>query len=177
MAYLTRQFLALADSPSLIRDKPDDREANAMNERVYFPKAVPETYAAIRALDQMVQQTGLEKSLIELVKIRASQLNGCAFCLNMHTGEARRNGETDQRMHLLNAWREAPLYSDRERAALGWTESLTRLPADGVPDAAYKALEDTFTPAEIANLTALIGVINLWNRIAAGLNWPLPRNA
>jgi AhpD family alkylhydroperoxidase len=148
-----------------------------MPERAYFPKTVPDTYAAIRALDQMVQQTGLEQSLIELVKMRASQLNGCAFCLNMHTEEARKHGETDQRMHLLNAWRETPFYSDRERAALAWTESLTRLPAEGVPDTLYNALEDSFEPAEIANLTALIGVINLWNRIAVGLNWPLPRNA
>jgi AhpD family alkylhydroperoxidase len=148
-----------------------------MHERVYFPSAVPDTYAAIRDLDAKVQRTGLEKSLIELVKMRASQLNGCAFCLDMHAREARGHGETEQRIFLLNAWRETPYYSDRERAALAWTECLTRLPADGVPDAVYQSLEGTFTAVEIANLTALIGVINLWNRIAVGLTWPMPRQA
>ena len=148
-----------------------------MSKRVYFPTAVPDTYAAIRELDAKIQRTGLEKSLIELVKTRASQINGCAFCLNMHTAEARKHGETEQRLYLLNAWRETPVYSDRERAALAWTECLTEHPAGGVPDAVYDALEALFTPAEIANLTALIGVINLWNRIAVGLNWPLPRTA
>ncbi len=145
-----------------------------MHERVYFPKVVPETYAAIRELDAMVQRGGLERALIELVKMRASQLNGCAFCLDMHAKAARAHGDTEQRLHLLSAWRETPYYSERERAALAWTECLTRLPCDGAPDAAYQALEASFTPPEIASLTALIGVINLWNRIAVGLNWPLP---
>ena len=95
----------------------------------------------------------------------------------MHTKVAREHGETEQRLYLLNAWRETTVFSDRERAALAWTECLTQLPAGGVPDADYAALEALFTPAEIANLTALIGMINLWNRIAVGLNWPLPRNA
>jgi AhpD family alkylhydroperoxidase len=106
--------------------------------------------------------------------MRASQINGCAYCLDMHSRDARKHGETEQRLYLLNAWREAPFYSDRERAALAWTECLTRLATDGAPDAAYQALEDNFTPAEIGNLTALIGVINVWNRVAVGLNLPLP---
>ena len=146
-----------------------------MHERVYFPKTAPETYAAIREVAATIQRSGLEPGLIELVKIRASQMNGCAFCLDMHTKDARRLGETGQRLYLLNAWRETPYYSDRERAALACTECLTRLPADGVPDTAYRALEDVFTPAEIANITALIGLINTWNRIAVGLNWPMPK--
>src|ERR1700733_5476093 len=116
---------------------------------------------------------GLEKSLIELVKTRASQINGCAFCLNMHTKVARDHGETEQRLYLLNAWRETSVFSERERAALAWTECLTQLPGGVAPDADYAALEALFTPAEIANLTALIGMINMWNRIAVGLNWPL----
>jgi len=148
-----------------------------MRERVYFPKAVPDTYAAIRDLDAMIQRSGLEKSLIELVKMRASQINGCAFCLDMHAKDARKHGETEQRLYLLNAWRETPYYSDRERAALAWTECLTRLPVDGATDAPYQAMGASFTPVEIANLTALIGVINIWNRIAVGLNWPMPRTA
>jgi AhpD family alkylhydroperoxidase len=148
-----------------------------MGDRISFPKTVPDTYAAIRDLDAMIQRSGLEKGLIELVKTRASQINGCAFCLDMHARDARKHGETEQRLYLLNAWRETACYSDRERAALAWTECLTRLPTDGAPDTAYQSLEEAFTPAEIANLTALIGVINLWNRVAVGLNWPLPRAA
>ena len=148
-----------------------------MHDRVYFPKTAPDTYAAIRELDAMVRRGGLEPSLVELVKMRASQINGCAFCLDMHAKDARQHGETEQRLYLLNAWRETPYYSDRERAALAWTECLTRLPTDGAPDAVYQALEAVFTAAEIANLTALIGVINIWNRIAVGLNWPMPRAA
>jgi AhpD family alkylhydroperoxidase len=146
-----------------------------MHERVSFPKTAPETYAAIRELDATVQRGGLEKSLIELVKMRASQINGCAFCLDMHAKDARKHGETEQRLYLLNAWRETPYYSDRERAALAWTECLTRLPTDGAPDAAYEAVAAVFHPVEIANLTALIGVINIWNRVAIGLGWPMPR--
>ena len=145
-----------------------------MHDRVYFPKAAPEIYAAIRDLDATVQRGGLEKTLIELVKMRASQINGCAFCLDMHARDARKHGESEQRLYLLNAWRETPYYSDRERAALAWTECLTRLPTDGAPDAVYRALEAAFAPVEIASLTALIGVINIWNRVAVGLNWPMP---
>jgi len=148
-----------------------------MHERVFLPKTAPDTYAAIRELDATIQRSGLEKSLIELVKMRASQINGCAFCLDMHAKDARKHGETEQRLYLLNAWRETPYYSDRERAALAWTECLTRLSTDGAPEAEYQALEATFTAVEIANLTALIGLINVWNRVAVGLNWPMPRAA
>ena len=148
-----------------------------MHDRVNPAKTAPDTYAAIRDLDATIGQSGLEQGLIELVKMRASQINGCAFCLNMHSKDARAHGETEQRLYLLNAWRETPFYSDRERAALTWTECLTRLSTDGAPDAECHALEATFTPAEIANLTALIGVINLWNRLAVGLKYPLPRAA
>ena len=145
-----------------------------MHDRVYFPKAAPGAYAAIRDLDALISRGALEPGLVELVKMRASQVNGCAFCLDMHAKDARKRGETEQRLYLLNAWRETPYYSDRERAALAWTECLTRLSTDGAPDAVYRALEDTFSPAEIANHTALIGVINVWNRVAVGLNWPMP---
>jgi len=149
----------------------------AMRGRVYLPKVAPDTYSAIRELDATVRRSGLEGSLIELVKTRASQINGCAFCLDMHAKDAREHGETEQRLYLLNAWRETPYYSDRERAALAWTECLTRLPADGAAEELYRALEEAFTPVEIANLTALIGVINVWNRVAVGLKWPMPRAA
>jgi AhpD family alkylhydroperoxidase len=110
----------------------------------------------------------LEPSLIELVKIRASQINGCANCINMHTVEARAQGETEQRIYLLSAWREAPCYSERERAALGWTEALTRLSERHPDKAALDALKAQFTEEEQVKLTVMINVINGWNRIAVG---------
>jgi AhpD family alkylhydroperoxidase len=111
---------------------------------------------------------GLEPSLAELVKIRASQINGCANCLNMHTAEAREKGETEQRIYLLSAWREAPCYSDRERAALGWTEAMTRISEGHAHASAYEALKAHFTEEEQVKLTLAIVVINGWNRIAVG---------
>lgn len=110
----------------------------------------------------------LEPSLIELVKIRASQINACANCINMHTTEARAKGETEQRIYLLSAWREAPCYTDRERAALGWTEALTRLSEGHTHEAAYDALKAEFSEEEQVKLTLMINVINGWNRLAAG---------
>ncbi|GAB1584394.1 MULTISPECIES: carboxymuconolactone decarboxylase family protein [Phyllobacteriaceae] len=112
--------------------------------------------------------SSLEPSLIELVKIRSSQINACANCINMHTAEAREKGETEQRIYLLSAWREAPCYTDRERAALGWTEALTRLSEGEVRDSAYEALKAQFTEEEQVKLTLMINVINGWNRLAVG---------
>lgn len=120
----------------------------------------------------------LEASLIELVKIRASQINGCANCINMHTQEARAKGETEQRIYLLSAWREAPCYSDRERAALGWTEALTRLSEGHAHESAYQTLKDQFTEEEQVKLTLMINVINGWNRLAVGFGlWVEPAAA
>ncbi|OAP36499.1 alkylhydroperoxidase [Sinorhizobium glycinis] len=120
----------------------------------------------------------LEPSLIELVKIRASQINGCANCINMHTVEARAKGETEQRIYLLSAWREAPCYTDRERAALGWTEALTRLSEGHAHDGAYQALKAQFTEEEQVKLTLMINVINGWNRMAVGFGlWVDPAAA
>ncbi|MBB4184467.1 AhpD family alkylhydroperoxidase [Sinorhizobium terangae] len=120
----------------------------------------------------------LEPSLIELVKIRASQINGCANCINMHTVEARAKGETEQRIYLLSAWREAPCYSDRERAALGWTEALTRLSEGHTYESAYDALKAQFTEEEQVKLTLMINVINGWNRLAVGFSlWADPAAA
>jgi AhpD family alkylhydroperoxidase len=112
--------------------------------------------------------SSLEHSLAELVKIRASQINGCANCINMHTAEAREKGETEQRIYLLSAWREAPCYTVRERAALGWTEALTRLSEGHTHESAYEALKAEFTEEEQVNLTLLINIINGWNRLAVG---------
>ncbi|PRE78573.1 carboxymuconolactone decarboxylase family protein [Burkholderia multivorans] len=120
----------------------------------------------------------LEPTLIELVKIRASQINACANCLNMHTVEARAQGETEQRINLLAAWREAPCYTDRERAALGWTDALTRLSEGHAHDAAYAELNAHFTQEEQVKLTLMINVINGWNRLAVGFGlWVDPAEA
>jgi AhpD family alkylhydroperoxidase len=116
----------------------------------------------------MAIASSLEPSLAHLVEIRASQINGCANCINMHAADARSKGETEQRIYLLSAWREAPCYSDRERAALGWTDALTRLPEGHGRDAAYEALKAHFTQEEQVKLTLMINVINGWNRIAVG---------
>ena len=117
----------------------------------------------------------LEPSLVELVKIRASQINGCANCINMHTTEARSQGETEQRIYLLPAWREAPCYTDRERAALGWTEAMTRLSEGNDRTSAYEALQAHFSEEEQVKLTLMINVINGWNRIAVGFGlWADP---
>lgn len=124
---------------------------------------------------------GLEPSLVHLVHIRASQINGCANCLNMHTAEARADGEEERRIYLLSAWREAPCYTDRERAALGWTDALTRLSEGHELDAPYAALKAHFTEEEQVILTLTINVINGWNRLAVGFGlWsdrPAPRAA
>jgi AhpD family alkylhydroperoxidase len=133
-----------------------------------LPQAAPDAYRALGGVEAYLRGCGLEHSLIHLVKMRASQINGCAFCLDMHSKEARREGETEQRLYLLNACREAPFYTERERAALAWTEHLTRLPTDGAPEEAYARLCDAFSKTEIANLTVLIGMINVWNRIGVG---------
>ncbi|MBW8814734.1 MAG: carboxymuconolactone decarboxylase family protein [Caulobacterales bacterium] len=119
---------------------------------------------------------GLEHALIELVKIRASQINGCANCLHMHTADARKAGEREERIYLLNAWRESKMYSPRERAALAWTEALTRLPDTGAPDEDFAAMKAVFSETEIIWLTVLITAINSWNRIAVGFRIENPND-
>src|SRR6185312_5891288 len=123
---------------------------------------------ALIAFGNKVAEAGIEKSLIELVKIRASQLNGCAICLSMHTREARKSGESDERLLMLDAWRESSLYSERERAALAWTESLTLLASSHAPDDIYEQVRAQFTDQESVQLTLMIGVINTFNRLGVG---------
>lgn len=139
-----------------------------MTPRLNPQAAAPEMIQAMLALEGKIAAAGIERRLYELVKTRASQINGCAFCLHMHTNEARKLGETEDRLHLLSAWRESPLYSDRERAALGWTEALTRLADTHAPDADYLAMKAQFTEEEQVVLTMMIVVINGWNRLAVG---------
>jgi len=139
-----------------------------MAQRLDPLQAAPDAIKAVLALSGYVARCGLEPQLLNLVKMRASQINGCAFCLDMHSHEARAQGGTEQRLYLLDAWREAPLYTDRERAALAWTESLTRVAETRAPDDVYAELTRHFSDAEIVRLSTAIAVINTWNRLAIG---------
>lgn len=139
-----------------------------MHPRLNAHLVAPAAMKPMFALEAYIAGSGLEKSLIELVKTRASQINGCAFCVHMHTRDARAAGETEERLYLLSAWRESPLYSERERAALAWTEALTLLPQTGAPDEDYEGLKAHFSEVEIVNLTFLVATINAWNRFGVG---------
>ncbi|MCG5240193.1 carboxymuconolactone decarboxylase family protein [Azospirillum doebereinerae] len=140
-------------------------------------KAAPEAIKAMMAVEASIRASGLEHSLLELVKMRASQINGCAFCIHMHATDARAHGETEMRLYMLNAWRESTLYNARERAALAWTEALTRVAETGAPDADYDLVKAVFTESEQVNLTLAIGSINLWNRLQIGFRAAHPVDA
>ena len=131
-----------------------------------YRKSSPEGLAAVRALETYVRGCGLEASLLELIRTRASQINGCAYCLDMHTKEARAAGESEQRLYTLSAWREAPFFSPRERAALAWTEAVTRIADGHVGDALYAEAASHFDEKELVDLTLAVIAINGWNRLA-----------
>jgi AhpD family alkylhydroperoxidase len=133
-----------------------------------FKRLAPAAYAALGALSRAAVESGLPPALVELVKIRVSQMNGCAYCLHFHLALARRHAVPQDKLDLLAGWREAPNFTDGERAALEWAEALTRLTHGDVPDAAYEAAAALFSEAELANLSAVVGVINAWNRISIG---------
>lgn len=137
--------------------------------RVDYRAAFPEGLEALQRLEGALHRGRLEPALVELVKIRASQVNGCAYCLAMHTRDARARGESQVRLDTVAAWRETPYFTERERAALGWCEALTDLPRTGAPDGTYAALEEVFDAEEIAELTFAVVAINAWNRLAVGL--------
>ncbi len=137
-----------------------------MNSRIDWVRASPDGYEALRALGRHVSSSGLEPGLLELVKIRASQINGCAFCLDMHTKDARARGETEQRLYALSAWRETPFFTERERAALAWTEAVTRVAESHVPDEEYERARGRFSEKELVDLTLAVVLINGWNRMA-----------
>ena len=137
-----------------------------MEARLEYARRSPDGYRAFLALNKFVNDCGLEHSLLELVKIRASQINGCAYCLDMHAVDARAAGESEQRIYLLDAWREAPLYSDRERAAFAWTEAVTLVSESHVPDDVYDEARRHFSEEELVNLTWAVVTINGWNRVA-----------
>jgi len=146
-----------------------------MATRMNYYAVAPAAIEPMIAMEATIKASGLEFSLIELVKMRASQINGCAYCLHMHSRDARAGGETEERLHLLAAWRESSFYTPRERAALAWTEALTRIAETGAPDADYDGLKPHFSEVEIVNLTLLITTINAWNRLAIGFRTQHPR--
>ncbi len=137
-----------------------------MKERLDYKKASPGAFQAMLGLEKYVRQSGLEQSLIELVKMRVSQINGCAYCLDMHSKDARAAGETEQRLYVLPAWRETGFYTERERAALAWAEALTLLAGHEVPDELYEQVHRQFDEKAIVDLTLAIIAINSWNRLA-----------
>jgi len=136
-----------------------------MERRIDPEKAAPEVLRAMFALETAVNKMGLESNLVELVRLRASQINGCAYCIDVHSKDLRAEGESEERLYLLDAWREAPFYSDRERAALAWAESVTLIADDHVPDDVYEQARQQFTDDELAKLTLAVVAINGWNRL------------
>ena len=146
-----------------------------MSARLNPYAAAPEMISAMTALETAVVSSGLEHSLIELVKTRASQINGCAFCIHMHTRDARAHGESEERLYLLSAWWESSLFTPREKAALTWTDSLTLIAQSRASDADYATMREHFDEAEAVKLTKLIGAINVWNRLAVGFRSQHPR--
>ena len=137
-----------------------------MSPRIEYHKAEPSALKAMLGLQAYVNESGIEHSLLELVKLRASQLNGCAYCIDMHTKDARARGETEQRLYALDAWRETPFYSERERAALAWAEAVTLLGDGHVPDAVYEQAREQFDEQELVKLTFALVAINGWNRLS-----------
>jgi AhpD family alkylhydroperoxidase len=140
-----------------------------MEPRVNIAAAAPKGYEAMAGLERYLAHCSLEPPLVHLVKLRASQINGCAYCIDMHWKDLRALGETEQRLYGLDAWRESPYYSARERAAMEWTEAVTLIHKDRVPDPIYDAVSEYFTEAELADLTFVIATINAWNRLAISL--------
>ncbi len=144
-----------------------------MTQRIDYRAAVPEGYAAMLGLENYVQRCGLPRKLLELIRMRVSQMNGCAHCLDMHSKDASAIGESEQRLHVLVAWREAPFFDERERAALEWSEAVTRMSAEGVTDETYERARRQFTERDLVNLTLAVIAINGWNRLAIPFRTPV----
>lgn len=137
-----------------------------MEPRFNFMKAAPGVYAAMRGMEHYLHECGLEQPLLHLIKLRASQINGCAYCLDMHWKDLQAIGEKEQRMYSLDAWRECPYYTERERAALAWTEAVTLITNGHAPDAVYEEARAQFSEKDICDLTLAVAAINAWNRLA-----------
>ena len=143
-----------------------------MKQRLNYSKAAPDGVENISKLESYIRKSGLEHDLIELVKLRASQINGCAYCIDMHAKDARTNGESEQRLYSVSAWREAPFYSARERAALAWAEAVTLISKDQMPDEIYNHAREHFSEKELVDLTLAVIAINSWNRLAISFRTP-----
>jgi AhpD family alkylhydroperoxidase len=141
-------------------------------QRFDTPKVSPGAYQAMLGLEKYLHGCGLEAKLLHLIKLRASQLNGCAYCIDMHWKDLRAAGEPEQRLYGLDAWEESPYYTERERAALAWTEAVTRVADGHVPDAIYRAVSPHFSQKELADLTVAVATINAWNRLAISARTP-----
>jgi len=137
-----------------------------MKARIEYFKLAPDGMKAMLALESYLAKCGLETKLLHMLKLRASQINGCAYCIDMHTKDARAEGETEQRIYALSAWRETPFFTQRERAALDWTESLTLISQNDVPDELYERVRAQFSEEDLINLTLAVVAINAWNRVA-----------
>src|SRR5579872_5460657 len=147
-------------------DKSNRKIGGLMQQRFDYSKVSPGAYHAMIGLEKYLHECGLEESLLHLIKLRASQINGCAYCLDMHWKDLRAIGETEQRMYSLDAWRECPYYTERERAGLAWAEAVTRITEGHAADAVYEAVRPHFTEKELADLTFAVATINAWNRLA-----------
>jgi len=137
-----------------------------MQQRLDFFNANPDAIKALLALEEQIGKSSIEKPLAELIRLRASQINGCAFCVDMHTADARNGGETDRRLAAVVVWRETPFFTERERAALEWTEAVTLVSQNHVPDALWESVRPHFSDEEMVDLTLLVSAINTWNRLA-----------
>ncbi|WP_315923948.1 carboxymuconolactone decarboxylase family protein [Mesorhizobium sp. SP-1A] len=141
-----------------------------MEQRIKYQNHAPELLKQVYALNKAVDECGLEKSLLHLIKLRASQINGCSFCVDMHSREARHDGESEQRLYLVAAWKESPLFSERERAAFAWVEAVTLISNGGVSDELYSKTREHFSEEDLVKLTVAIGMINIWNRICVSFH-------
>ncbi len=149
-----------------------------MQTRFDFSKAAPEAYLAVAALDKYVREdSGIDHKLLHMIKLRASQINGCAYCVDMHVKEARRDGCSEQWINLISVWRESPVYDDRERAVLAWTEALTNIAETRAPDADYELIRSFFSEADTTKLSVAIATINVWNRLCVAFRSMHPLDA
>lgn len=139
-----------------------------MHPRLNMFKAAPDALKPVMDLENYVQSSGIERRFIHLIKLRASQINGCAYCVDMHSKESRHDGLSEQWINLLCVWWESPVYDDKERALLGWVDAVTKIADTGIPDSAFEGLKAHFTEEEIVKFTVAIGAINIWNRLAVG---------
>ena len=139
-----------------------------MHPRLNMMKAAPEAIKAVTALENYVQASGLERRFIHLIKLRASQINGCAYCVDMHVKESRHDGLSEQWINMMCVWWESPVYDDKERALLGWVDAVTRIADTGIPDSAFDALKEHFSEEDMVKITVALGAINTWNRLAVG---------